>query len=325
LHDAWLLTGHCAHSFDCERWLTGCGSCPDLTIYPDIKRDSTHANWSHKRQIYARSRVYVVTPSQWLMDIVRRSILAPGMVAARVIPNGINLEIFRLNDKTRVRARLGLPVDAHILVFAAHGIRNNLWKDYATLRSAMDHIAELPLDRDVLFLAVGEDAPSERNGRAEIRFIPYQQAPAALASYYQAADLCLYATHVDTFPTTVLESLGCGTPVIATAVGGIPEQIRGLADSRLAPVPDSRLNGFAPSEATGVLVPPADARAFSQAVAVLLSDTTLLCQLSENAAADARERFSLHLQVERYLAWYADILSEASSPALSRSLDKTGT
>src|SRR5574341_819554 len=51
LHDAWLLSGHCAHSFDCERWKSGCGLCPDLTIYPAVRRDSTAYNWERKRDI----------------------------------------------------------------------------------------------------------------------------------------------------------------------------------------------------------------------------------------------------------------------------------
>src|SRR5262249_17124394 len=70
LHDAWLLSGHCAHSFACEKWRTGCGECPDLTIYPEIRRDATRYNWQRKREIYSRSRLYVSTPSQWLMQKV---------------------------------------------------------------------------------------------------------------------------------------------------------------------------------------------------------------------------------------------------------------
>lgn len=68
LHDAWPLSGHCAHSFECERWRTGCGQCPDLTIYPAIPRDATAENWRRKRDIYAQSRLYITTPSRWLMD-----------------------------------------------------------------------------------------------------------------------------------------------------------------------------------------------------------------------------------------------------------------
>src|SRR5262249_17776060 len=73
LHDAWLLSGHCAHSFGCERWEIGCGQCPDLTIYPAVPRDATATNWTVKERIFTASRLHVATPSNWLMDKVRRS------------------------------------------------------------------------------------------------------------------------------------------------------------------------------------------------------------------------------------------------------------
>lgn len=70
LRDTWLLSGHCAHSFNCERWKTGCGQCPDLSIYPAIRRDATAYNWQRKREVYTKSRLYITTSSQWLMDKV---------------------------------------------------------------------------------------------------------------------------------------------------------------------------------------------------------------------------------------------------------------
>ena len=104
LHDAWLLSGHCAHSLACERWRTGCGRCPDLTIYPAIRRDATAYNWRRKRAIFAHSRLFVATPSRWLMRKVDESILAPAVQEARVIPNGVDLSVFRPADRRRARA-----------------------------------------------------------------------------------------------------------------------------------------------------------------------------------------------------------------------------
>ena len=64
LHDSWLYTGHCAYHIDCDRWRTGCGRCPDLTIPPAIRRDGTRFNWKRKKRIYQRSRL-------WLTEIGR--------------------------------------------------------------------------------------------------------------------------------------------------------------------------------------------------------------------------------------------------------------
>lgn len=292
LHDAWLLSGHCAHSFDCLRWQTGCGHCPDLNIYPPIKRDASAYNWKAKRSIYQRSRLYVVTPSQWLMDKVQRSILQPGILEGRVIPDGINLELFHPpQDKIALRASLGLPANDLVLFCSASGIRSNPFKDFPMLQRAFSQLASQrgPGDSPLLCLALGESGPSETIGSSELRFIPFQKDPAHVAQYYQAADIYLHAARADTFPNTILEALACGLPVVATAVGGIPEQIQ-----------ESR---------TGFLTPPSDAPAFAQQIARLIDDPGLRQEMGIRAAQQACQRYDQQLMIQRYLGWFQEILS----------------
>lgn len=286
LHDAWLLAGHCAHSFDCERWKTGCGDCPDLSIYPAVGRDATAYNWQRKAEIYRKSRLHVVTPCRWLRDKVEESMLKPGLVASKVIPNGVDLKVFHSADRVEARKDLGIPVDAKIVLFAANGIRKNIWKDYGTLQSALAEIAKT--GAKVLCIALGDAAPPERIDDVEIRFVPYQRDPKTVARFYQAADLYLHPARADTFPTTVLEALACGTPVVATAVGGIPEQV---------------VEGE-----TGFLVPVGDARAMAGRILNLLADEGLRLRMGREAAEDAAQRFGLERMVEDYLAFYQDVL-----------------
>ena len=313
LHDAWLLSGHCAHSFGCERWTTGCGKCPDLGIYPAIRRDATAYNWRRKRSIYIKSRLYVSTPCQWLMQKVVQSMLAPAIVEARIIPNGVDLRVFRPADRQAVRATLRVPEDAKVLLFAANGIRNNIWKDFQTMRTAIAQVAGR-LHGQIVLLALGEDAPPERLGHARIRFVPYQGDPRSVAQYYQAADLYVHAARADTFPTTVLEALACGTPVVATAVGGIPEQVKGLAtaDRRFT---NSHLNRYGINEATGVLVSPADAEEMAAAIEHLLNNDSERHHLGANAAMDAAKRFDLLRQADEFLTWYQQVVAVCSTRA----------
>lgn len=315
LHDAWLMTGHCAYSFDCERWQSGCGQCPYLGTYPSLTRDNTAYNWQRKQAILTRSKIYISTPSDWLMQKAVKSLLVPAIQEARVIPNGIDLSIFQPADQQSAREALGLPQNAAILLFVANGIRHNSWKDYQTLRNCLALIAERASHQNLYLIALGEAGPSERIGAAEIHFVPYQKNPRTIARYYQAADLYLHAARADTFPTTVLEALGCGTPVIATAVGGIPEQIKSLE------IGYSRLKGYSPQEATGILVAPGDAKQMAQSVLFLLNSPKLRRQLSDNAARDAQARFNLEQQVNAYLEWYQQIVNEPNQDknALSHS------
>lgn len=288
LHDAWLLSGHCAHSFGCQRWQTGCGSCPDLDIYPAIRRDATADNWRRKREIFRRSRLWVATPSRWLMEKVERSMLAPAASERRVIPYGVDTALFRPGPREAARQQLGIPPQARVLLFTANGIRRNPWKDYQTLREAIQRVAQTPAGENVWFIALGEDAPEESIGRARVRFIPYEKNPERVAGFYQAADIYVHAARIDTFPNTVLEALACGTPVVATAVGGIPEQV---------------MEGE-----TGFLTPPGDAAAMALRIQQLLADVQGRQAMGQRAAADARRRFDLTRQVDAYLAWYQEIL-----------------
>jgi glycosyltransferase involved in cell wall biosynthesis len=304
LHDAWLLSGHCAHSFDCERWKTGCGSCPDLDIPPDIQRDATAYNWKNKREIYSKSRLYVATPCEWLMSKVRNSILAEGIVESRVIPYGIDSTAFCSSPREAARAELGIPSTAKVILFVANGIQRNRWKDYTTLRKAIGLLSSRMQDTPLLFIGLGEDAPPERFDAAELRFLPYQKDPATVRKYYRSADIYAHAAHADTFPNVVLEALACGAPVVATAIGGIPEQVKGLRTD------DTGL-GFSPEGATGILAPPGDAEAMASGFERLLTNDSLRGQLAANAPKDMVARFSMERQVESYLGWYDHILGRS--------------
>lgn len=293
LHDTWMLSGHCAYTLGCERWQTGCGHCPNLTIYPSIRRDASAYNWKRKCLAYRRSRLRVAAPSRWLIQQVERSILAPAVVEARVIPNGVDLSVFATGDRSLARAALGISEQTLTLLFVANGIRRNAFKDFSTIREAFARVAARWSDRRLLLLALGEDAPSEHFGNAEVRFDPYEPDQRGIARYYQAADVYVHAARADTFPNVVLEALASGTPVVATAVGGIPEQ-----------VDDGR---------TGFLVPMGDASALAARVIQLLADEGLRRALGRNAALDARARFDLRRQANTYLDWYAS-LADRHSP-----------
>ncbi|BCA54460.1 glycosyl transferase group 1/2 family protein [Nitrospira sp. KM1] len=289
LHDAWMLSGHCAHSFECDRWQTGCGDCPDLRIYPAVRHDATAFNWTRKRAIYAKSRVYVATPSRWLMQKVQDSILSPAVIDSKVIPNGVDRSIFCPSvDKAAVRDDLGIPRRIQVLLFVAHGIRNNMWKDYGMLRNVMERVAAQTKGRELWFLALGEEAEAERIGNVTIRFVPYIRDKRKLAQYYQAADAYVHAAKADTFPHSVLEALACGLPVIATAVGGIPEQVE--------------------YGETGFLVPRGDAEGMAAHILRLLADDDLRTHCIDRAVETASRRFDVSLQISSYLDWFESII-----------------
>lgn len=288
VRDGWLMSGHCAFGLDCERWRTGCGDCPDLTLFPAVKRDATAFNWQRKREILASSRLFVTTPSQWMMDRVRDSIIAPAGVEMRVIPNGVDTSTFFPGNGNTARASLEIPIGARVLLVAANGLRANVWKDYRTLRAALEIIGAREAQEEVIVIAVGETAPSETLGNLQLRFVPFQDDSAALAGYYRAADIYLHAARVESFGNVLIEARACGTPVVSTATGGIPEQIR--------------------DGETGLLVPPADPHALAAAVTRLLDDEPLRARLVANGLQQVQSEFTVDVQAQRFLDWYSEIL-----------------
>lgn len=290
LHDAWLLSGNCAHSFGCERWKIGCGQCPDITLYPGLKVDSTALNWQRKKSIFESSRLYIATPSQWLMNKVQDSILAPAIAEARVIPNGVDTSIFHPGNKQEVRQTLGLPIHEPIFLFVANGIKSNPFKDYETLKNAMGIIGANSTN-PVHCIALGDSGPEEMVGNMHIHYIPRTTDTSLIAKYYQAADVYVHVTKADTFPTTILEAMACGLPVVASNVGGIPEQVD--------------------DGVTGLLVPAGDSDALAQGIELILQNASLRDAMGTAALHKALANYTLDAQVKTYVEWYEKILANS--------------
>ena len=302
LHDAWLLSGHCAHSFACTRWRSGCGECPDLTIYPAVTRDATAENWRRKRDIFLASRLNVATPNHWLMDRVDESMLRPGLESAKLIPYGIDLETFTPGDRGAARRELGIPAGADLLLASAHQMRFNMWKDPALLRDAVGRVAAALPRREIICVALGGAAPEERVGDARFLSV-FEPDHRRLALWYRAADLFIHPSRMDTQPLVVLESLACGTPVVATAVGGIPEMLTGAG----GPESLDAIGDGAEAPSGGVLTPPGDAERMARALVTLLERPLLRAAMSRAGLAEVRKRFDLKVCAAAYLAWFAEI------------------
>lgn len=294
LHDAWLLSGHCTHPFSCDRWRTGCGHCPDLTIPPALLRDGSAHNWQRKQAIFQRSRLWVAADSQWLMDKVNASML--GYVDARVIYPGVQLETFVPGDQLQARAELGLPLDAHILLFVAHKARTNPWKDYPLLEKVITRVRECMGDNVILLIAgdpsaekLGEERGEKIRRDDPVWFAPHIPTSSAMACYYRAADLYVHATHVETFGLTLVEAMSTGLPVIATRTAAIPEVV--------------------PHGEAGFLTTPHEVEEMAEHIIELLRNPSQRKALGLRATQVA-QRFNVERTITMYLDWYAEILDQ---------------
>jgi glycosyltransferase involved in cell wall biosynthesis len=305
LHDAWMLSGHCSHSLGCGRWETGCGSCPALWIYPAVPRDATAFNWERKRDLYARSRLHVAVPCEWLADRVRRSMLMPAVRELRVIPFGVDLDVFRAADRPSVRTGLGLDPSRRVVLVAADALRERTFKDSEAFRGALERLRGEAADAQ--WIALGEEGPDLQVGAVRLRRVAMESDDRQLSRWYQAADAYVHPTRADTYPLMVLEALACGTPVIGTAVGGVPEQIASASFIRGAH------EGAGRDEATGAVVPAGDPLALAAAIEGMLAlDSGARAALSANAARTAREKFDRRRHAREYLDWIHALVAERS-------------
>ena len=282
LRDTWALSGHCAGFQGCERWKTGCGRCPDLDIYPPLERDTTAANWSRKARIYARSRLYVTAPSQWMMDQIAQSMLHAAK--SKLISNGIDIETFRPADRDYARRALDLPPDGVIVLISAHSSFKPLEPMFDVLRRLNFAGVRLTV------VCLGKTQAPETLGQGTIIYRPYQLDPAAMSLYYQSADAYLQVATAEAFGKSIVESMACGTPVVVNAVAAIPELVTNLK--------------------TGMLVAAADTAALAEALARVLTDRELHGRIRAQGSEEARRRFSLHRQSGEFLDWYEEVIED---------------
>jgi glycosyltransferase involved in cell wall biosynthesis len=282
LRDTWAFTGHCAGFQDCGRWKTGCGRCPDLAIYPAIKRDTTRANWLRKSRIYSRSRLYVSVASQWMMDQVSKSMLRGAQL--KLIPNGIDFDVFRPGDQAGARRALDLPAGARIVLITAHSMLKPLEVMLRVLRSV-----ELPGER-VIAVCVAKTGPFESWPNGGVIYRPHQYDPKAMALYYQAADAFLQVATSESFGKAIVESMACGTPVVCNAVAATPELIS--------------------NHETGMLVPDSTEAALAHALSRVLTDEGLRLRIIRQGLEFAHSRFSLDRQVAAFLDWYEEVIAD---------------
>ena len=285
LRDAWLLSGHCSYFFDCMRWQAGCGSCPYLSTYPSIRRDASAYNWQRKKDIYSKTNAYIVTNSKWLMDCVDKSMLKGRK--HRVVYNGIDLNIFKPGDKLNSRRILGLPERASIIMFAANRAQNNIFKDYDTISKTIELLSAQKPVENILFLCLGTEKKQIVDGK--YYYEPFVSDQKLLAEYYRAADVFIHAAHAEAFGKTITEAMACGTPVVATAVGGIPEQI------------DDGFNGF--------LVPHMDYKQMASKTSEILKHNELRKKFISESLKKV-SYFSLKRQAEEFLAYYDEIIED---------------
>jgi glycosyltransferase involved in cell wall biosynthesis len=284
IQDMWTFTGKCIYAYDCERWMTGCGACPQLAEWPTLDRDRTDFLWRWKRRLWADARFHLVAPSRWLADLAKKSPLL-GHLPVDVIPNSVDTTLFTPGAGDAVRARFAIPKDAVVVAFGSHP---------ATPRKGFAHLLQATAarraDGRVVVLAVGEPLESAR-GEPGVAWVGTVAAGAPMVELMRAADLLCLPTMADALGIVLLEAAAVGIPSVAYDGGGPRDAVR--------------------DGETGFVVPVGDIAALGRAVDVLCDDPARRAAMGAAGRRLMQREFDDALVAGRYEQLYRDVLSVA--------------
>jgi glycosyltransferase involved in cell wall biosynthesis len=232
LHDFWLLTGRCAFTGDCGKYLAGCDAgCPTPREYPALEPAMIAPAWKAKRAILAGAQAPVILSHSPSAAAFARGAFADASARPRIeeFRLGIPLDIFQPQDRALCRRRLGLPADAFIILFSAAAPTDRR-KGGAHLFEALARLRDLAITCCV----IGNWDHSVPLPDIDIRSLGYLKDAEDLATAYGAADIFVGPSLAETFGQVFIEAAACGTPVIGYPVMGVESAIRDGVTGRLA-------------------------------------------------------------------------------------------
>lgn len=216
-HDCWAFTGHAAYceAANCERWEAGCYKCPKRNDYPTSMVDRSYYNWHKKKKVIQDiPNMTIVTPSVWLAGLVRKSYFAGYPV--KVINNGVDMNTFKPVNSSEMRNKLNIGDKKVILGVAA------IWDDRKGL-SDFFKLNEIIDTKKYKIVLVGLNKKQIEALPKNIIGINQTDSIDELVQLYSLAEVFLNPTYEDNYPTTNIEAIACGTPVITYKTGGSGE------------------------------------------------------------------------------------------------------
>ena len=226
----------------------------------------------------------VTTPSAWLARATHEILGVPDTVAIEIVPNFVDGDRFRPAPGERPLS--DVPVVVHVSNFRPVKRVGEVVEIFARLRATRP--ARLRLVGDGPDRAAVAARATSLGVAAEVEFLGERvDLPAVL----QGADLFLLPSETESFGLAALEAMACGVPVVASAVGGLPEVI--------------------PDGEAGALCPLGDVEGMAAAAARILGDAGLHRRLSQAARRLAESRYQIEPAVDRYLSVYRRVLRPA--------------
>ncbi|MEZ7891948.1 MAG: glycosyltransferase family 4 protein [Candidatus Wallbacteria bacterium] len=285
LHDSGIFTGGCHFPLQCTRYQDSCGSCPALNS--NNANDLSYQILKRKKNALLNSKLTLVSPSRWMAECAKKSSLFCN-ADIEIIPNGIDLKIFKPLDKSYAKRVLSLPENKKILLFGALRYNDFPIKGYPFLISALQKLSCHKNEYEIATFGSAAKNDEIENLGFKTHSFGRLNDEISLALLYAAADIFITPSMTESFGLTALEAIACGTPVAAFAVGGIPDII------------EDKFNG--------ILAHPFDESELAAGIEWIIGYNDRYLKLSSNARAKAEKEFDIIDVARKYQLLYNKLL-----------------
>lgn len=233
LHDSWSFCGVCHLPMGCKQYESHCGTCPMLGS--DRDRDLAYEVFEKKIDIYRNLDLHIVTPSKWLAECAKCSMLL-GRFPITVIPNCIDAEVYKPMSKKELAEIFNLNPDKKYLLFGAMHVSTDKNKGLDLLLEVLQQIKDI----EVELIVYGNDEDlSKYEIPMPVQSFGYVRGEKQMAMLYNAADVTIVPSRSENLSNTIMESMSCGTPVAAFNIGGNSDMINHMQNGYLANAQDS--------------------------------------------------------------------------------------
>lgn len=281
LHDMWLFTGGCHYSDSCVKFTQQCGHC---TILGGSKfNDLSYEIWNKKNNIFQNCNMVINGLSKWIMNNAKKSSLLKNKTHIN-LPNLIDTDLYRIFDKTIAKKIWNLPSDKKLILFGAMHATSDKRKGYQELKNALSFIQKNQNFELVIFGSSNSETISDY---FYTHFIGRLNDDISLMLLYNAVDVMVVPSKQENLSNVIMESLSCGTPVVAFDIGGNSDMI------------DHKLNGY--------LAKPYDPKDLANGVEWILNNKDYE-QISHNARKKVVKNFSEEVVVKKYIKLYKNLL-----------------
>lgn len=289
LHDQWAFTGGCHYSSGCEGYRSGCSQCPQLA---DDPFSLPEAILFDKEDLFQNANITIVTPSRWMGRCARESRLFKSL-RVEVIANSLETDLYSPLPKEQAKKRLEIPDDAVTFLFGAiDGTEKR--KGFSELVEAMRFCRENAFFQELLgkdrlrLLCFGNPSDQLESIGIPVVSLGRLGTDEEIRNAYSAADIFLLPSLEDNLPNTILESMSCGTPVVAFDVGGVPDMVS--------------------DGVNGLLVKAFDTQQMGEAIISLGLDDDKRLSMGKACREKALRDYALDVQAGNYLELYENLL-----------------